>query len=189
MKISNYCVALLSLVLSSLSVTADPVSPVKGKIAAAGATRTMTVVRVDQGTREVVLRSGNGEEATFIAGPEVRNLAQVEAGDKLSITYAEGLAVRVYPVSAGVKGRIENTEISRAPLGTKPYGMITRRIELTGQVAELDRETRMATLAGKHGSLTLRVADDVDLSNVAVGDTVRVDHLERLSISVEAPAN
>jgi hypothetical protein len=31
------------------------------------------------------------------------------------------------------------------------------------------------------------VADDVDLSNVAVGDMVRVDFLERLTISVDAP--
>ena len=67
--------------------------------------------------------------------------------------------------------------------------MITRRVEITGQVDELDHETRVATLAGKHGSLTLRVADDVDLSNAAVGDMVRVDYLERLTISVDAPAN
>jgi hypothetical protein len=188
MKMSKCCIGLLSLTLLSLPATASQVAPIKGKLAAAGVTKTMTVTRVDQESREVVLRSGDGAESTFIAGPEVRNLAQVEAGDTVSITYMEAVAVRVYPVSAGAKGRIEKREISRAPLGAKPYGMITRQLELTGQVAELDRETRVATLAGKHGSLTLRVAEDVNLSNIVVGDMVRVDYLERITISVEAPA-
>lgn len=188
MKMSKCLIGFLSLALLGVPVMAEQVSPIKGKLAAAGATKKMTVTRVDQETREVVLRSGSGEESTFVASPEVRNLAQVEAGDIVTITYAEGVAVRIYPVSAGAKGRVEKREVSRAPLGAKPYGMITRRVEITGQVDELNRETRVATLAGKHGSLTLRVADDVDLSNVAVGDMVRVDYLERLTISVDAPA-
>jgi len=188
MNVSKIGIGLLSLALLGLPALADQVTPIKGKIEASGVTKTMTVTRVDQKTREVDLRAADGREATFVAGPEVRNLAQVEAGDTLSVTYMEAVAVRVYPVEAGAKGRVEQREISRAPLGAKPYGMITRRIELTGQVAALDRETRVATLTGKHGSLTLRVADDVNLANIMVSDMVRVDYLERLTISVDAPA-
>lgn len=188
MKAAKYGIGFLCLALCTLPTTADQVAPIKSKMVAAGVTEKMTVTRVDQATREVGLRSASGEESVFLAGPDVRNLAQVEAGDTVSITYAEAVAVRLYPISGAAKGRIEKKEISRAPLGAKPYGMITRRIELTGQVEELDRETRVATLAGKHGNLTLKVADDVNLSNVVVGDTVRVDYLERITISVDGGA-
>jgi len=170
----------------SLSAWAEPVAPISGRIEAAGITRVMTVSRIDHETRKIALRSDTGDEAVFVAGPEVRNLAQIDAGDRVTITYAEALAVRVYPVTPGAKGRVETKEVSRAPLGAKPYGQVTRRVELTGKVAELDRERRVVTLEGKQGSLTLRVADDVDLTGVLVGDTVRADYLERVTISVDA---
>ncbi len=73
-----------------------------------------------------------------------------------------------------------------APLGAKPYGMVTRRVELTGRVVELDAQARRAVVEGKHGAVVLSVAADVDLSNIRVSDTVRVDYLERLTISVDA---
>jgi hypothetical protein len=189
MKKSTSKMIFLFLALCALPAMADQAGAIQGKLAAAGVSTKMTVTRVDQESREVVLRSADGEESLFVAGPEVRNLAQVEAGDVVTITYAEGVAVRVYPVSAAIKGRVEKKEVSRAPLGAKPYGMVTRHIEIIGEVEALDRETRVATLVAKRGSLTLRVADDVDLSAVAVGDRVRVDYLERLTISVDAPAN
>ncbi len=185
MKKSMLAVGLFLLNVVSHSLLAGEVVPIGGRIEAAGMTKVMTVTRVDQESREVAL-SSDGVETTFIAGPEVRNLAQVEVGDKVSITHAEAMAVRVYPVSGGAKGRIEKTEISRAPLGAKPYGMITRHVEITGQVAELDRKSRKAVLEGKHGSLTLRVAEDVDLSKIVVKDRVRVDYLERISIQVDS---
>ncbi len=122
-----------------------------------------------------------------MAGEQVRNLAQVDVGDRVSIMESEIMAVRVYPVEAGAKGRITRTEVSRAPLGAKPYGSITRRLEITAKLVELDRESRSATLEGKHGSLTLLVKPDVDLSKVEVGDSVFVDYMERLTISVDAP--
>ncbi|HEY1965107.1 MAG TPA: hypothetical protein VGG59_09260, partial [Acidobacteriaceae bacterium] len=44
-------------------------------------TLTATVVKVDQDTRMITLRSTDGEEATIEAGPEIKNLAQLHAGD------------------------------------------------------------------------------------------------------------
>jgi hypothetical protein len=142
MKISTFPIACLLLAFVAFPASAEQVDPIKGKLSAAGVTKRMA-------TREVVLRSTDGEETTFLAGPEVRNLAQVETGDTVTITYVEGVAVRVYPISPDAKGRVEKTEVSRAPLGAKPYGMVSRHIELTGQVDALDRETRGRSWAAR----------------------------------------
>jgi predicted nucleotidyltransferase len=149
MKISTFPIACLLLAFVAFPASAEQVDPIKGKLSAAGVTKRMTVTQIDQATREVVLRSTDGEETTFLAGPEVRNLAQVETGDTVTITYVEGVAVRVYPISPDAKGRVEKTEVSRAPLGAKPYGMVSRHIELTGQVDALDRETRGRSWAAR----------------------------------------
>jgi hypothetical protein len=44
------------------------------------------VEKVDQNTREVRLRTADGRDLTVVAGPEVRNLAQVSAGDTVRLT-------------------------------------------------------------------------------------------------------
>ena len=50
-------------------------------------TSSATVESVDQSTRQVVLRdNADGAVFTVTAGPEVRNLAQVEAGDQVRST-------------------------------------------------------------------------------------------------------
>jgi len=187
MKLSLSCAGLLLLLLINFNTIAGEKAPIGGRGIAAGISEVVTVTAVDQKSREVTLRSADGEENSFIAGDEVRNLEQVKVGDEVTITYAEALAVRLFPAAAGSKGMIEKTEVSRAPVGAKPYGMITRHIEITARVIKLDPKSRTATLEGKDGSVTLHVADDVDLSKVSIGDTVRVDYLERISISVDTP--
>lgn len=51
-------------------------------------TATAVVESVDQKTREVSLRdSATGQQFSVVAGPEVRNLAQVEAGDTVRLDF------------------------------------------------------------------------------------------------------
>ena len=187
MKLRTTISAIALLCTTSLTASAESVAPTGARGVMVGESRVVTVTQVDQASREVTLRNADGEERTFVAGDDVRNLAQVEVGDKVTITYGEALAVRLYPATVGSKGRVGKTQVSRAPLGAKPYGKVTRQVEITGKVAELDHKTRLAKLEGKYRSLTLRVADDVDLTKVAVGDMVRVDYLESITISVDAP--
>src|SRR5690242_1890130 len=44
----------------------------------------VTVVSVDAASRQITLTDNSGAKATFVAGPEIRNLDQLRAGDKLT---------------------------------------------------------------------------------------------------------
>ena len=55
---------------------------------------TATVEAIDQKTREVTLKGPKGTR-TFVAGPEVKNLAQVNKGDEVVIEYAQALAMEL----------------------------------------------------------------------------------------------
>jgi hypothetical protein len=53
------------------------------------------VVSVDQQTREVLLRAPDGRTLAVMAGPEVRNLSELKAGDTVQVTYYESVAARL----------------------------------------------------------------------------------------------
>ena len=79
------------------------------------------VEKVDQNTREVRLRTTDGKELTVVAGPEVRNLAQVSAGDTVRLTYYESVVARMAEPGAG--GPATTSVVTgRAPEGGKPAG-------------------------------------------------------------------
>lgn len=155
----------------------------------AGAMVTATVEAINHTTREVALRRPDGSLEIFIAGEEVRNLAQVAVGDVVKIEYNVGLMMALQPVSRGVRERREKVEKERAELGEKPAGTVRKMVYARGVVRAVDLQARTVTLQGALKTVTLPVADDVDLDRVKVGDMVDAEYVESLAISVQpAPA-
>src|SRR5512147_1343874 len=70
---------------------AAPVATPVGEAVVASATVTATVTKIDQKTREVTVNTDDGQEYSFVAGDNVKNLAQVKAGDRITVKYAEAL--------------------------------------------------------------------------------------------------
>jgi hypothetical protein len=56
---------------------------------------TATVDAVDLATRTVTVSDGAGNEYVIEAGPEVRNLEQVEVGDEVVVSYYSALAAEL----------------------------------------------------------------------------------------------
>jgi Cu/Ag efflux protein CusF len=76
-----------------------------------------------------------------------------------------------------------------APLGEKPGVAMADTYMVAAKVDAVDAVARVVTLRGKDGYQTaFRVADDVELENLEVGDEVRMRVTEAVAISVvEAP--
>ncbi len=66
-----------------------------------------TVESVDQQTREVLLRAPDGRTLAVMAGPEVRNLPELKAGDTVRVTYYESVAARLDDPRAACADRQE----------------------------------------------------------------------------------
>jgi hypothetical protein len=66
-----------------------------------------TVESVDQKTREVLLRAPDGRTLAVMAGPEVRNLPELKAGDTVRVTYYESVAARLDDPRAACADRQE----------------------------------------------------------------------------------
>jgi Cu/Ag efflux protein CusF len=162
----------------------QPARPAVGGVASA--TAIATVEAIDQATREVTLRKEGGELVTLVVSEEARNLAQVEKGDRVIVTYEVGLVVALGPPGS-TPVRVEDTQAARAPAGAKPGGVVQQTIGVTATVVGIDPSTRTVTLKGPRQTVALPVSQDVDLSKVKVGDQVGAVYQQSLALVV-APA-
>src|SRR5829696_5407016 len=89
------CLAAALLIGAAALAQTAPAKP-EGEIASGTVEAKATVVKVDQATREVTLKLDDGQEASFMAGPDVKNLPQVKAGDVVHVKYSEVLEYKVH---------------------------------------------------------------------------------------------
>ncbi len=147
---------------------------------------TATVKAIDQKTRRVRLEAEDGEVFDFVAGPQVKNLAQVKAGDKVVVEYTEAIALEVRRADAAQPELAIAADAAAAAPGDKPAGAIASQVTVSAVIVAIDRETLRVTLKGPGGGLhLLQVRDPKKLEQVRVGDMVHATYTEALGISVE----
>ena len=83
-------------------------------------TATATVSAVDQTTRQVTLTdNAGGGTFTVVAGPEVRNLPQIAAGDQVTVDYYQATTLSMAdPADPG--DPVTGVVAGRAPEGARP---------------------------------------------------------------------
>ena len=178
------CLAAI-LSVSAAAQAAAPTAAPKGEAVMASATVTATVVKVDQKTREVTLKGEDGKEFSFVAGEDVKNLAQVKPGDKVTATYAEALA---YEVKKGgeMVGPATVVGGGAAEPGARPAAGVARQTTVTVMITAIDPKAPSVTFKGPQGNTrTIKVQHPEKLEGVSVGDTVQLTFTEAFGIKVE----
>ena len=179
-------VALAGLFLGGTTASAMEEAGKPGMMLGEVSSMVATVESVNLETREVVLRDEDGETVRFIAGDEVRNLAQVEVGDRVVVEHSVALLLLAAPATGGTPARADMLNVWRAELGQKPGVLVEHTAAAVGTVTAVDVESRLVTIEGAERTLVLEVADDVDLGSLSVGDDVNALYQESMAISVEA---
>lgn len=139
--------------------------------------RTMTVSAVveaiDHETRVVTVRKTDGEEITFTASEEARNLDQVAVGDILLAKYVETLSIEVManegfePEAAGAAAMAHTKE------GEMPGLAAMEQTVITAVVEEINLENNTFKLREPDGTVNEYVARvPENLKRAKVGDLV-----------------
>ncbi len=143
-----------------------------------------TVTALNPDKRTITLKTDDGEVATFIAPPEVRNYDQIHVGDKVKATVISHLTVFVTEGTDSYTAH--HTAVARAPKGARPGAIFAAAFELVAKVTKLDRETRRATLEFAGGETrVITVRDDVDLRRYKVGDSLVIRVSQQLTLLVD----
>lgn len=153
-------------------------------------TAQLKVISVDQKTRHVTLQKPNGENVTIVAGDNIRNLAQVHAGQTVLVSYFAAVAYELTSPNAKTPPNGAVVVTDHAAAGALPGAAAAVRTVVTGIVVGVDLAHNQLQLVNPKGGkiVTIDVKDPErrkQLAKVKVGDNLTVVFTEALAMSVE----
>ena len=150
---------------------------------------TATITAIDPKTRAVTLKGPQGNEVVIVAGPEVKNFAQMKVGDQVNVEYVEALTLELKKGGgqAGVADR--GGRRRKAPSRVRrPAGAARRQMKIIADVVNVDAQNQRVTLRGPNRTVDLKVRDPKQLAMIAKGDQVEAVFTEAIAVSVEPAA-
>ena len=172
-------------VIGLFSLTNAQAQGTKGEAVISSVTVTAKVLKINQKTREVVVKTDDGQEYAFIASDQVKNLAQVKKGDVITAVYTESLAYEVR--KHGAAGVTTADAAAAAAPGEKPAGVAAEQTTVTVTITAIDPKAPSVTFKGPKGNTkTIKVKDPQKLNGVKVGDLVDITYTEAIGVKVDA---
>lgn len=156
-------------------------------VTAAGAEQIVATVKsINSLSRKLVLEMPDGVEVETTVKRDMKNLKNVNPGDKVVLDKVEFLGVAVENVGTELKGTAEMGEKTVAPeTAGLPGETFALARDAIGTVQKIDADTRTLTIDIGAGRMrTVPVSDDVDLSDIKAGDTVKARYVEETTISL-----
>jgi len=151
---------------------------------------TAVVEAINHETRVVTVRKNDGEEITFTASEEARNLDQVSIGDILVAEFVEKITIEVLPGDGLGPDAAEAAVMARTEKGEMPGVAAMDSTVVISTVEEINIEANTFKLKGPDGVVTEYTARNPDnLKRSKVGDIVVITDTVAVAIMVEkAPA-
>jgi hypothetical protein len=147
----------------------------------------VTVTKVDKEKRTVTFRGPKGNLGTLNVPPESQNFDQVKPGQQYRMKYVEAVAVAISKGGAAPSAA-ESRDVKLSPKGGKPGGVVARTVQISGVVEAIDFTDRYIAVRGPKNVVSLKVAEDVPLDQLAIGDRIAVVHTAALAIEMVAQA-
>ena len=147
------------------------------------------VTKIDAATRTVTLKNKDGE-TSIVAGPEVKNFAEIKVGDHFDVVYELAVAIELVKVkNPGTTSEQVSTSTTTAPQGDKPGMITTNTVTATANVEAIDTTKNVVSLKGPQGNVFKVKVQNPDLmKDIAVNDQVKVVYTEAIAAVVTAPA-
>jgi hypothetical protein len=148
-----------------------------------------TVTAVDATARTVTLK-GKTDTETIKVGPEVKNFDQIKVGDRVKVTFSQGVVLSLMAPDAKAVEPSATAVGEAAAKGEKPAGAVKVSVKGTVTISKIDAASRIVTLTGPEGrSYKVKAGPDIKLDKIKVGDKVLAEYSETVAIAVEpAPA-
>lgn len=144
------------------------------------------VIAIDKKTREIKLKTEDGEEMSITAAPEVKNFAQIKKGDRLKVRYLETLILDLKKGGTEPVVLTQSSDLETAKKGQKPGAVATSVITARGTVINTDAKKHTITVKGPNRTLVLPMQDKELFSKIKKGDQIEARYTEAMAISIES---
>lgn len=146
------------------------------------------VASVDATARTMTIRTDAGEEFALDVGPEVRNLPQVQAGDRVVVRYREAVGVTMRrdgdPTAPAV-----DLSTDRAAAGARPGASATATATLPVRIIAVDPDRNVVTFYDPDQLVrklqVRRPEAQAWIRQLKPGDEVVVTYTESVAVAVE----
>lgn len=150
---------------------------------------TAKVVSINQKSRKVKIKTGDGRWQIFTAGNGVTNLDQVKKGDSVIVMYTEAVAYQVRKHGNQTGVAVSDTAAAAVP-GAKPAGDVQKHTTITATITAIDSSVPSVTFKGPDKETqTIKVKDPQHLIGVKVGDVVDITYTDAIAIKVIKSVN
>lgn len=146
-----------------------------------------TVEAINPATREVTLKGPQGKEVTVTAGSRVRNLDKVHVGDKVVLSYYEGIAAQMSKGGQTAKEPAASTFAYRNQTG-KPGGGVGGSVTSTVTIEALDPANHTVAFRKPDGTIDVVTLKSPQMQSFAQtlkpGDKVDVTYTESIAVNL-----
>jgi len=176
----------MSFALASPAVAqTSTMTSVPGKVTVAQTVdASATITAIDTASRTITLKSAQGEEGKIVAGPEVRNFAQLKVGDMVNAAYVQSLVIELKKGGGMKVEKTEKAAAAGAAPGATPEGLFGRQVTIVGDIVGLNAATQTITVKGPQRTVDLKARDPDQFKLMAVGDQLQGTYTEALAVSV-----
>lgn len=152
-----------------------------------------TVAAVDPAARLITLRDDTfATELTFAVDESVRNLPQVEVGDRVTLDYYSGIAAELTDANPADEMGVVDVGSGRAAPGERPAGLEGARVSAVVEIEDVDTRRNIVAFRGADGLVRIvevkRPKMQQFIRGLKAGDKVRVSYFEAVAVNV-APAS
>ena len=149
-----------------------------------------TVTAVDYSQRRVAVRGPQGNEFSLDVGPDVRNLAQVQVGDTIRLSYEQAYVATLTDADEVSSSVPVTIGAARAELGERPGAAVGQEVTATVRIESVGPDGETVTFTGPAGRLeAIKIRRDEARTfarRLRPGDIVEITYTEAIAIQVEA---
>jgi len=148
---------------------------------------TATVAAIEPSLRLVSLQGPDGE-VTIEVPPDVRNLEQVEVGDRVVVSYYKGFAAQIRKHGKTNTGFQSAIKEATAPEGARPARAIGHTMASTVTIESVDTSFNTVTFRRPDGFVRVLAVESPDarafIRRLSRGDEVDVLYTEAVAVEV-----
>ena len=146
-----------------------------------------TVTAIDPATRAVTLQGEHGP-VTVQVGPDVKNFNNLKVGDRVNISYYQGIAAQLVKGGKKVSDPAVSSFTTGTPAGMRPSGMVGASATVTAKIQDVNLPTNTVAFTDSNGTTHIVQVKTPEMQSfirdLKRGDIVQVTFTDSIAVSV-----
>jgi hypothetical protein len=146
-----------------------------------------TVTAIDPATRAVTIQGDHGP-VTVQVSPDVKNFNNLKVGDRVNISYYQGIAAKLVKGGKTVTDPAVSTFRTGTPAGMRPSGQIGASATVTAKIQDVNLPTNTVAFTDSNGTTHIVQVKTPEMQSfireLKRGDIVQVTFTDSLAVEV-----